>query len=133
MQTFQISFFYDLQEFIRSSSLPRKYYPIFKALDLSALKDKNTGVEADGYSNRAKVEQTTYYESVAIKNQMTIAHLAAAAITVAAGVLLKQPILPDIPPKPLGLPNIPAFKHLFTFQKSTILLLKPILQKSFIS
>ena len=31
----------------------RKYYLIFKALDLSALKDKNTGVGADGYSNRA--------------------------------------------------------------------------------
>ena len=38
---------------IRSSSLLRKYYLIFKALDLSALKDKNTGVGTDGYSNRA--------------------------------------------------------------------------------
>ena len=53
MQNLQTSFFYDLQELIRSSSLLRKYYLIFKALDLSALKDKNTGVGADGYSNRA--------------------------------------------------------------------------------
>ena len=53
MQNLQTSFFYDLQELIRSSSLLRKYYLIFKALDLSALKDKNTGVGANGYSNRA--------------------------------------------------------------------------------
>lgn len=53
MQNFQTSLFYDLQELIRTSSLLRKYYLIFKALDLSALKDKNTGVGADGYSNRA--------------------------------------------------------------------------------
>ena len=53
MQNLQTSLFYDLQELIRTSSLLRKYYLIFKALDLSALKDKNTGVGADGYSNRA--------------------------------------------------------------------------------
>jgi len=53
MQNFQTSLFYDLQELIRTSSLLRKYYLIFKALDLSALKDKNNGVGADGYSNRA--------------------------------------------------------------------------------
>jgi len=44
MQTFQTSFFYDLQELFRNSSLLRKYYLIFKALDFSALKDKNTAV-----------------------------------------------------------------------------------------
>ena len=38
-----------------------------------------------------EVEQTTHYKSVAIKNQMTIVHLAATGIAVAAGVLLKQP------------------------------------------
>ena len=38
-----------------------------------------------------EAEQTTHYKPVAIKNQMTIAHLAATAIAVAAGVLLKQP------------------------------------------
>jgi hypothetical protein len=53
MQNFQISLFYDLHELIRTSTILRKYYFIFKALDLSALKDKNTGVGADGYSNRA--------------------------------------------------------------------------------
>jgi len=53
MQNLQTSLFYDLQELIRTSPLLTKYYLIFKALDLSALKDKNTGVGADGYSNRA--------------------------------------------------------------------------------
>ena len=53
MQNLQTSLFYDLQELIRTSSLLKKYYLIFKALDLSALKDKNTGVGANGYSNRA--------------------------------------------------------------------------------
>ena len=48
MQNFQTSLFYDLQELIRTSSLLRKYYLIFKALDLSALKDKNTGVGING-------------------------------------------------------------------------------------
>jgi len=51
MQNLQTSLFYDLQELIRTSSLLRKYYLIFKALDLSALKDKNTGVGADVYSS----------------------------------------------------------------------------------
>jgi len=53
MQNLQTSLFYDLQELIRTSSLLRKYYLIFKALDLSALKDKNIGFGADGYSNKA--------------------------------------------------------------------------------
>ena len=53
MQNFQTSLFYDLQELIKRSSMLRKYYFIFKALNLSALKNKNTGVGADGYSNRA--------------------------------------------------------------------------------
>ena len=38
-----------------------------------------------------EVEQTTHYKSIAIKNQMTIAHLATTGIAVAAGALLKQP------------------------------------------
>ena len=53
MQHFQTSFFYDLQELIRNSPLIRKYYLIFKALDLSALPDKNYGVGATGYSRHA--------------------------------------------------------------------------------
>ncbi len=53
MKNLQTSLFYDLQELIRTSSLLRKYYLIFKALDLSALKDKNPVVGSDGYSNRS--------------------------------------------------------------------------------
>jgi hypothetical protein len=44
MKHFQTSFFYDLQELIRNSPLLRKYYYLFKALDLSALQDRNYGV-----------------------------------------------------------------------------------------
>ena len=53
MQHFQTSFFYDLQELIRNAPLIRKYYLIFKALNLSALKDRNYGVGATGHSRHA--------------------------------------------------------------------------------
>jgi hypothetical protein len=53
MQHFQTSFFYDLQELIRNSPLLRKYYYLFKALDLSALPDRNYGVGATGHSRHA--------------------------------------------------------------------------------
>jgi len=53
MQHFQTSFFYDFQELIRNAPLMRKYYYIFKSLNLSALKDKNFGVGATGYSRHA--------------------------------------------------------------------------------
>ena len=53
MQHLQTSFFYYLQELIRTAPLIRKYYLIFKALDLSALKDKNYGVGATGHSRHA--------------------------------------------------------------------------------
>ena len=53
MQHFQTSLFYDLQELIENSSLLRKYYYLFKALDLSALPAKNYGVGATGYSRHA--------------------------------------------------------------------------------
>jgi len=53
MQHLQTSFFYDLQELIRSAPLLRKYYLIFKALDLSALKDRNYGVGATGHLRHA--------------------------------------------------------------------------------
>jgi hypothetical protein len=53
MQHFQTSFFYDLQELVRKAPLMRKYYYIFKSLNLSALKDKNFGVGATGYSRHA--------------------------------------------------------------------------------
>ena len=48
MQHLQTSFFYDLQELIRNSPLLRKYYYLFKALELSALPDRNYGVGATG-------------------------------------------------------------------------------------
>jgi hypothetical protein len=53
MQHFQTSFFYDLQELVRKAPLMRKYYFIFKSLNLSALKDKNLGVGATGHSRHA--------------------------------------------------------------------------------
>lgn len=53
MHHFQTSLFYDLQELILKSPLLRKYYYLFKALDLSALPDKNDGVGATGYSRHA--------------------------------------------------------------------------------
>jgi len=53
MQHFQTSFFYDLQELIRTSPILQKYYYIFKALDLSALPDRNYGVGATGHSRHA--------------------------------------------------------------------------------
>jgi len=53
MQHFQTSLFYDLQELIEKSPLLRKYYYLFKALDLSALPDQNYGVGATGYSRHA--------------------------------------------------------------------------------
>jgi len=53
MQHLQTSFFYDIQELIRNAPLIRKYYLIFQALDLSALKDRNYGVGATGHSRHA--------------------------------------------------------------------------------
>ena len=53
MQHLQTSFFYDLQELIRNAPLIRKYYCIFKALDLSALQDRNYGPGRTGHSHHA--------------------------------------------------------------------------------
>ena len=53
MQHFQTSLFYDLQELIRNSPLLRKYYHIFKALDLSALPDRNDRIGRTGHSQHA--------------------------------------------------------------------------------
>ena len=53
MQHFQTSLFYDLQELIRNSPLLRKYYYIFKALDLSALPDRNDRIGRTGHSQHA--------------------------------------------------------------------------------
>jgi len=53
MQHFQTSFFYDLQELIRNAPLMRKYYYIFKSLNLSALPDRNDRIGRTGYSRYA--------------------------------------------------------------------------------
>lgn len=53
MQHFQTSLFYDLQELVLQAPLLRKYYYLFKNLNLSALPDKNHRVGASGYSRHA--------------------------------------------------------------------------------
>jgi len=53
MFNFQTSIFYNLQEFIESSPLYRKYYLLFKGLDLSGIPDRNKGVGCTGHSRRA--------------------------------------------------------------------------------
>lgn len=50
---FQTSIFYNLQSFILASPLYRKYFMVFKALDLSGIKDINLGVGRNGYSRKA--------------------------------------------------------------------------------
>ncbi|MFQ5583556.1 MAG: transposase, partial [Calditrichia bacterium] len=49
----QTSMFYNLQEFILNSPLYRKYYLLFKALDLSGIKDINIGIGCRGHSRKA--------------------------------------------------------------------------------
>ena len=53
MFNFQTSIFYNLQEFIESSPLYRKYYLLFQGLDLSDIPDRNKGVGCTGHSRRA--------------------------------------------------------------------------------
>ncbi len=53
MNNIQTSIFYNLQEFIESSPLYRKYYLLFKSCDLSDLPDRNLDVGRTGYSRRA--------------------------------------------------------------------------------
>jgi len=45
----QLTLFYDLQYFIQTSPLHRKYYLIFQALDDSAFQKVNTGIGRNGY------------------------------------------------------------------------------------
>jgi hypothetical protein len=49
----QTSLFYDLQELVRNSSLLRKYYYLFQALDLSMLPERNYGIGRTGHSQHA--------------------------------------------------------------------------------
>ena len=53
MFNFQTSIFYNLQQFIESSPLDRKYYLLFQGLDLSGIPDRNKGVGCTGHSRRA--------------------------------------------------------------------------------
>jgi len=53
MQHLQTSFFYDLRELIRKAPLMRKYYYIFKSLNLSALQDRNNSLGRTGHSRHA--------------------------------------------------------------------------------
>jgi len=50
---FQLSLFYDFQVFLQASDFHRKYYTLFKALDISPLPDINEGVGRDGFSRHA--------------------------------------------------------------------------------
>jgi hypothetical protein len=49
----QTSLFYDLQELVRNSTLLRKYYYLFQALDLSILTDQNHGIGRTGHPQHA--------------------------------------------------------------------------------
>jgi hypothetical protein len=53
VQHFQTSFFYDLRELISNAPLIRKYYYIFKSLNLSALRDRNDSSGRTGHSRHA--------------------------------------------------------------------------------
>jgi len=53
LDNLQTSLFYNLQSFIEASPLYRKYFYLFKALDLSGLNDRNLSVGRTGYSRRA--------------------------------------------------------------------------------
>lgn len=53
MYKFQLSLFYDLHALIQSSSFYRKYFLLFKALDLSDIPDKNFDKGRTGYSRHA--------------------------------------------------------------------------------
>ena len=53
MQNFQLSLFYDLQEFIRSSNFYRKYYLLFSCLPVPRFPDRNFKVGRTGYSRHA--------------------------------------------------------------------------------
>jgi len=55
MFNFQTSIFYNLQQFIESSPLYRKYYLLFQDFDLSGIPDRNKGVGCTGHSRRAMV------------------------------------------------------------------------------
>lgn len=55
MFQFQFSLFYNFQMLIQNSNFYRKYYLLFKALNLSTISNKNYGIGRTGYSRHAMV------------------------------------------------------------------------------
>lgn len=55
MQQFQLSLFYDFQMLIQHSNFYRKYYLLFKSLNLSDVHNKNYSVGRTGYSRHAMI------------------------------------------------------------------------------
>ncbi len=55
MKKFQLSLFYDLQYFIQTSDFHRKYYLLFKSLELSEVPDRNLGLGCTGHSRHAMI------------------------------------------------------------------------------
>ncbi|MCX6992550.1 MAG: transposase [Kiritimatiellaeota bacterium] len=53
MQQIRLPLFYNLQDVIRKSDFHRKYDLLFQSLDLSAVRDTNTGLDRTGYSRHA--------------------------------------------------------------------------------
>jgi hypothetical protein len=56
MLNFQLSLFYDLQYFIQNSGFYRKYFLLFKSLDLSHVPDRNLGRGCTGHSRHAIIK-----------------------------------------------------------------------------
>ena len=55
MLNFQLSLFYSLQHFVQTSGFYRKYYLLFKSLDLCDVPNKNDGVGCSGHSRHAMI------------------------------------------------------------------------------
>jgi len=55
MRNFQLSIFYDLQDFVQRSDFHRKYFMLFSSLDLSGIPDKNYGIGRTGHSRHAMI------------------------------------------------------------------------------
>ena len=51
----QLSLFYSLQHFIQTLDFYRKYYLLFKSLDLSDVANKNHGIGCTGHSRHAMI------------------------------------------------------------------------------
>lgn len=56
MSQFQLSLFYDFQLLIQNSNFYRKYYLLFKSLNLYGVHNKNYGIGRTGYSHHAMIK-----------------------------------------------------------------------------